>query len=126
MTRQGTCNDCGHCCETFARHAVVRSDVQMAHDPEFYRVRGFQAREIDGEPVSVLLAWIAAPCPAHQDGRCAVHDQKPQTCQDFPKHLADIVGTPCSYWFEAGDVKMGGLGSPYPVSADELLRLERQ
>jgi Fe-S-cluster containining protein len=136
-TRHGDCNHCGWCCTKVARDVIVRTDDQVARDPAFYAARGFVRQEVDGEPRHVLWAWLEAPCPQHQvrhfhDGlggmiaqsHCGVYDARPRTCQEFPTLPVDVVGTPCSYWFERGDAKVGGTGSPYPKDERELMVLE--
>ena len=122
--RQGDCTHCGHCCTRIARAPIVRSERQMAVDPAFYRARGFQAVELDGETQFVLYAWLEAPCPEFRDNRCAIHATKPRTCAEFPRVPLDVVGTPCSYWFERGTERLGGMGSPYPSAEAQLLAEE--
>jgi Fe-S-cluster containining protein len=141
--RKGDCNGCGWCCEKIARDVLVRTDAQVARDPAYYAARGFQPVTVDGERRHVLWAWLEAPCPelrrpVHMPGygvvgthRCAIHDSKPETCRTFPRLPQDVVGTPCSYWFErteddvAGRVtRAGGTGSPHAMTPERLRETE--
>jgi Fe-S-cluster containining protein len=122
-TRHGSCNGCGFCCTTFARQAIVRDAAAVA-DPAFYRVRGFTPMTVDGAEKLVLFAWLQAECPEHVDGGCRVYDDRPQTCRAFPTVPADIVDTPCSYWFEDGAARVGGTGSPHAATVHQLLAIE--
>jgi hypothetical protein len=124
-TRQGSCNDCGWCCETIARQPLVR-DLSVAEDPAFYEARGFQPMTIDGRRVHVLWADLTAPCPSYDAPyqRCHRYETRPQTCRDFPTHPRDIVGTPCSYHFTREDHAVGGDASPHPMTLDAYLALE--
>jgi Fe-S-cluster containining protein len=133
-TRHGECNDCGFCCETVARDVIVRTEAQVARDADYYRARGFKRVMVDGEPRHVLFAWLEAPCPelrteswsAGTTSRCAMYDARPRTCREFPRLPRDIVGTPCSYWFEheSTGALVGGTGSPHQATPDELLAQE--
>ena len=135
--RKGECNHCGHCCEMVAREAIVRTDEQVGRDPAFYAARGFKPTRVDGEIRFVLFAWLHAPCPQRnvvqehnglggfrEESRCAIYETRPETCRTFPRLPVDIVGTPCSYWFERGEQKAGGTGSPHPATPYELLEME--
>ena len=121
-TRSGECNGCGHCCATFGRTPIVR-DLSRVADAAFYEARGFQPMTVDGRRVHVLWASLEAPCPQYQDG-CTIYPERPATCQAFPEHPRDIVGTPCSYHFTQGAVAAGGDASPYPMTLDAYLALE--
>ena len=123
-TRHGECNHCGHCCTMVSRDVLVRTPEQVQRDAAFYRARGFQPTRVDGELRYILFAWLQAPCPEFKDERCVIHDTKPQTCAEFPRLPVDIVGTPCSYWFERDGVRVGGNGSPHPTNVTQLLELE--
>ena len=141
-TRHGECNHCGWCCEKVARDCIVRTDEQVQRDPAFYAARGFKPTRVDGAIRFVLWAWLEAPCPQKQElsysdglggfgkqSRCGIYLTRPETCQTFPRLPVDIVGTPCSYWFEAesvkGRVSIGGSASPHPGSEAALLALEQ-
>jgi Fe-S-cluster containining protein len=142
-TRKGECNNCGWCCDKVAREAIVRTDEQIARDPAFYAARGFKPMDVDGARRHVLFAWLEAPCPQRwtvnvpnglggfsAQSRCAVYNTRPQTCVSFPRLPVDIVGTPCSYWFEreagidSATYKAGGQGSPWPIDEAKLYALE--
>lgn len=136
-TRQGECNHCGWCCEKVAREAIVRTATQLQSDPAFYAARGFKPMQVDGETKHVLFAWLEAPCPQLRieqipyglggmlpSSRCGIYETRPQTCADYPRLPVDIVGTPCSYWFERGTDRVGGTGSPFPADEHALLRME--
>jgi Fe-S-cluster containining protein len=151
-TRHGECNDCGHCCTMVARDAIVRTDAQVARDPAFYAARGFKPTRVDGDVRFVLFAWLRAPCPQlttvgeARDERvaggvfgdagmtyvpaldarshCRIYETRPETCATFPRLPVDIVGTPCSYWFERDGQRIGGTGSPHPGDEHALLKLE--
>lgn len=143
--RKGECNGCGHCCQMIMRDVLVRTDEQVARDAAYYQARGFQRLMVDGEPRHVLWAWVHAPCPelrtkveqwgygAVYTHKCAIHEHKPETCQTFPRIPQDIVGTPCSYWFERVEdeltnrvTRAGGTGSPHPMTPTELWPLEQK
>jgi hypothetical protein len=120
--RQGDCNHCGFCCETLSRQFVVRQPVEP-YWQEFYAARGFT--DVPGGTVG-RFAWLLAPCPQHVGDRCAMGDGKPARCAVFPTQPTEIVGTPCSYWFEAEGIRVGGEGSPFPCTEDGLLAFEAQ
>lgn len=122
-TRHGECNGCGFCCTAFARQAIVR-DASSVADPAFYRARGFKTVSVDGVDRLVLFAWLQAECPEHVDQSCRIYADRPRTCQEFPTVPADVVGTPCSYWFEQGPHRIGGSGSPHAATEHQLLALE--
>ncbi len=134
--RHGECNQCGWCCEKIARDVLVRTPEQVSRDAAYYAARGFTPVQLDGETRHVLWVWAEARCPelrtkaeqwsygVIEKHSCAIHDQKPQTCVDYPRIPQDIAGTPCSYWFTSGDKAVGGTGSPHPVDALGLLALE--
>jgi Fe-S-cluster containining protein len=122
--RHGECNHCGHCCTFVAREVLVRTREEIRRDPAFYTARGFAEVEVDGQPRHVLWAWLHAPCPQFTGGRCGIQAVKPETCVAFPQRPQDIVGTPCSYWFERAGVAVGGTGSPFPSSEASLLAVE--
>lgn len=125
-TRHGECNECGHCCQTFTRDIVVR-DLADVKDATFYRARGFQPMTIGGKTRHVLTGWMVAPCPQFNETcGCLTYTDRPKTCRDFPVAPADIVASPCSYWFERGAHKVGGTGSPYPASMTQLIQIEAQ
>ncbi len=122
-TRHGDCNGCGFCCTAFARQPIVRDPAKVA-DPAFYKARGFTPITVDGAEKIVLFAWLQAECPEHVDSACRIYDDRPQTCRAFPVVPSDIAGTPCSYWFEDGEQRVGGTGSPYPTTEHQLVAME--
>jgi Fe-S-cluster containining protein len=124
-TRHGECNNCGHCCQTFKRDIVVRDPATVA-DPAFYEARGFTPVMVDGQERLMLTGWMQAPCPAHAGGGCLIYHDRPQTCQSFPTAPADVVDSPCSYWFDNGTAKAGGMGSPHPTTITGLMAIEAQ
>lgn len=103
----------------------MRTDEQVARDAIYYATRGFKRVRIGDETRHVLLVWVQSSCPEHTDDGCVIYRSRPQTCQDFPIVPLNIVGSPCSYWFEDDrGFKAGGSGSPHNVSAEELLDYE--
>lgn len=120
--RHGDCNHCGWCCETLSRQYVVRQPAEPKW-VEFYGARGFGPAP--GGTVG-RFAWLLAPCPQHTDDRCALGDARPERCREYPTYPMEVVGTPCSYWFEADGVRAGGEGSPYPCTEQDLLAIEAQ
>jgi len=124
-TRHGECNNCGHCCQTFTRDIVVR-DMGTVADQAFYQARGFRPVTIDGQPRIILAGWMAAPCPEHTPTGCRIYSERPGTCQAFPTSPADVVQSPCSYWFSDGANQVGGDGSPYPARIEQLMAIEQE
>jgi hypothetical protein len=126
--RRGECNHCGFCCETLSRQFVVRRPIEHRWI-EFYKARGFEAVKGSGGMVG-RFAWLTAPCPQHVGDRCAMGTDRPEWCHEFPTQPTEIIGTPCSYWFEQGKHKVGGAGSPYPRDEmgmiDVELEMERE
>lgn len=107
--RKGECSHCGWCCENIGRFEIVAP----TRDKQYALIRG--ARETaEG---MVIAGDFCAPCPQHIDNRCAIYDNRPKTCVDFPSEPNEIVNIPCSYWFERevdGVVeRRGGKESPY-------------
>ena len=62
----------------------------------YLKVRGFK---ISLRPPTMVLDAVW-PCPQLHDHRCTIYDKRPQRCQDFPSRPSQLVGTPCTYWFE--------------------------
>ncbi len=113
----------------------MRTDAHVAaHDPDFYRARGFERVQVEGgEYRHVLWAWLDAPCPEMDThiwpygkiSRCKIQSQKPKTCVEFPRLPQDVAGTPCSYWFTSDDGQaIGGTGSPHASTVEELRSIE--
>lgn len=63
-------------------------------------VRGIELT--DGGRKGAVRVDLFAPCKVHDlaGKRCQIYDQRPVTCRVFPERPEQIVGTPCSYWFE--------------------------
>jgi Fe-S-cluster containining protein len=120
-TRHGECNHCGWCCEYEGKTVAQVENPKGVSDPRYYRLRGFVLDHREGIPVMARrTVWMRAVCPEFQGAkvteRCGIYQDRPETCQAFPTRPAQIVGTPCSYWFERDGVRVGGgLGSPYPT-----------
>lgn len=91
MIRKGECNDCGFCCVVIAR--VELQFTFENDDPRFKQIRGI-------EPNGTKQVDVVDPCPQHTGIGCRIHSTRPQTCRDFPTHVDEIRGSPCSYWFE--------------------------
>lgn len=116
--RKGECNHCGYCCQFMGgrlmafEHKPISGEVDM----EFLKMRGVSFRN-DGK--AEMWADLYVPCVNHDSEakRCRIYDERPRTCHLFPQLPEQIIGTPCSYWFERGEEKIGGMGSPYPVEA---------
>lgn len=104
--RQGECNHCGWCCENLGRFEIAVSNP----DRRYLEVRGAALKN----NVLVIQGDFCAPCPQHVDGRCGIYEERPATCSAFPSEPNEIIRTPCSYWFDNGETKLGGKGSPYP------------
>jgi Fe-S-cluster containining protein len=127
--RKGECNGCGYCCQfdgsirlTFDKRSVPPGQF----DEGYYKTRGYS---VDKEGAS-KVAFLYQPCPKFEPtasngvtierpGRCTVYEDRPKTCRDFPQEPMQLLGTPCSYWFERNNgtrvVRFGGSGSPYPT-----------
>lgn len=127
--RHGECNRCGHCCEHFARDVQVRTVEHVQRDAAYYLARGFRPTATPDGVRFVLWAWVASRCGELDivDGQpaCRLQERKPQTCVAFPQHPRDIVGTPCSYWFERHHERVGGDGSPHATSVERFMTIEQ-
>lgn len=123
LTRRGECNACGHCCRYIGASQTVVENAHGLSDVAFYRTRGFTLHHANGVAVKATAqVWHEKVCPEHRGDTCHSYETRPQTCRDFPSTPEQVIGTPCSYWFEDGHgTKVGGLGSPYPY----LLEAER-
>jgi len=89
MIRKGECNNCGYCCE-------VITTVELyfpTKDAAFKLARGIS-------PKGIKQLDVIDPCQHHTGIGCRIHATRPQTCRDFPTHVDEIRGSPCSYWFE--------------------------
>ena len=114
--RRGECNHCGWCCQYQSRSVAEVTNPKGLSDVEYYRTRGFQIHNVNGVPFAATIkVWHLAPCPQIADQRCGIYETRPRTCRDFPVRPEQVVGIPCSYWFENGSEKIGGQGSPFPT-----------
>ena len=88
-------------------------------DRHFLAVRGIDLTA--GGQKAAVRVDLFAPCKLHDlpGKRCLIYEQRPVTCRRFPERPEQIVGTPCSYWFErtvGGQVEtLGGNGAPEHV-----------
>lgn len=106
-TRHGECDGCGWCCMAIGR--VMVKFPFAGRDPEFDAVRGITD--------DVRIIEVVDPCSKlDQDTkRCTIYEKRPQTCRKWPEEPDEIVGTPCTYWFEREDgMVVGGDRSPHP------------
>ena len=116
--RRGECNHCGYCCLFAVNRARLFIKEPNAQDREFLIIRGIN---LAVKPMGVGLEYIAdsyVPCPKHVDNRCSIYDKRPEACKLFPQFVEQVLGTPCSYWFEdeeGVEKPMGGDASPYAV-----------
>ena len=116
--RRGECNHCGYCCLFAVNRARLFIKEPNAQDREFLIIRGFN---LAVTPMGVGLEYIAdsyVPCPKHVESRCSIYDKRPEACKLFPQFVEQVLGTPCSYWFEdeeGVEKPMGGDASPYAV-----------
>lgn len=125
-TRRGRCNGCGYCCQFSGRtvaHLVART-LEGTGQPDwaYYEARDFNIQRMaDGTYDVAFPCHLMAPCPQHdvEKQRCRIYETRPETCQKFPEFPSQVLGSPCSYWFEReranGELeRQGGEGSPYP------------
>lgn len=115
--RKGGCIDCGYCCVFAINRSKLFMKAPSEQDREFLLTRGFKPTVTPtGEVGLEIMAEAYVPCPQHQNNRCAIYDKRPEACKIFPQYPEQIVGTPCSYWFEDEEGKekpIGGDASPY-------------
>ena len=116
--RKGECNHCGYCCIFAVSRTRLFIEKPNERDKEFLLVRGFK---LAVTPMGVGLETVAdsyVPCPKHTQSRCSIYDKRPEACKAFPETPEQIMGTPCSYWFEDAmgiEKPLGGDASPYAV-----------
>lgn len=113
MKRHGECDMCGWCCEILATGAKLLFPLEpMGKD--YLEARGIEI--VEGR-VGYKQLDIIDPCQhLCEDKTCAIHDTKPQYCRDWPRNPEDVIGHPCTYWFELDDGRrVGGTRSPYPT-----------
>lgn len=114
--RRGECNHCGYCCIFGVQKVTIRMPRGLPKETEFLRIRGFKWTKDKGWEGMQASGEIFLPCPYHVRGRCGIYETRPEVCKDFPARPEQVVGTPCSYWFEDTDGKeapIGGDASPY-------------
>lgn len=116
--RRGECNRCGYCCRFSFDPVQLFFPNGDAKREAFLKLRGFSPAH-DGEQAG-LSRWarIYDQCEHHVADGCAIfgQDARPQMCADFPSKPSQVVGTPCSYWFEDSSGReppVGGDGSPH-------------
>ena len=128
-TRQGECNHCGFCCLFLASEPHILSfnkdgikNKDGGFDAPHAQIRGL-VEQPDGS--MAVPAWFYSPCTAFdtKELRCGIHETKPEVCKDYPWLPSQVIGTPCSFYFEkvtTGDDKVlrtlrqGGQASPFP------------
>lgn len=122
--RQGECNHCGFCC-LFLSNAEIELNTTKGElatpdgvvDEQHLAVRGFKQQEGDAYTGKALLY---SPCREFNlhELRCNIQATKPKICVEFPTMPEQVVGTPCSYYFEecadGHAARMGGDQSLYP------------
>ena len=122
--RQGECNHCGFCCLFLSNIEVELNstraelvDTEGNVDEKHLHVRGFERGEGDAYHGKALFY---SPCEEYNihEMRCSIQASKPKTCVEFPAIPEQVLGTPCSYYFEecvdGHAARMGGDQSPYP------------
>lgn len=124
--RKGECVHCGYCCLFAVNRSRLFIKEPNEQDREFLTVRGFK---LAASSLGVGLEYIAdsyVPCPKHVDNRCSIYDKRPEACKLFPQFVEQVLGTPCSYWFEdeeGVEKPMGGDASPYAVKHAQFREL---
>ena len=115
-TRKGDCNHCGWCCIFSVNRSRLFIKAPSDRDREFLLTRGFKPAVTPMGVGLEILAEAYVPCPQHKNSHCAIYDKRPEACRLFPEFPEQIVGTPCSYWFEdeeGNEKPIGGDASPY-------------
>ena len=121
--RKGECSHCGWCCVFSFDPILMFFPKGDARRDEFLKVRGFREAVNEGVPGFISSAEAYRPCPQHVNNKCAIYDNRPQVCREFPHNPDQIKNTPCSYWFEDADQKelpIGGDASPYGKSFENF------
>ena len=130
--RKGECNNCGYCCRfSFDPLQVVFPlGVDLKRDA-FLRVRGFVEAREGGAKVLAKTARVYDRCQYHSDVGCGIfgRPERPAMCSEFPVKPSQVIGTPCSYWFEdptGSEAPVGGDGSPHGqlVAHEDVTTLE--
>lgn len=130
-TRQGECNHCGYCCLFLATQAHMLAlekdgfrDQHGKFDEQHLKVRHVMTDQAEPSKV-VTHAWFYSPCSEFKvdELRCGIQETKPYTCSAYPWDPEQVIGTPCSYFFEKKQddttLRIGGQGSPYPGHTGE-------
>ncbi len=115
--REGECNHCGWCCQNigYGQMFVPRQNAfSGTSDPEYVKIRGFKETTSKGYEGHGIEVDFYNPCPAHIDSKCSIWEGRPHACSSYPLWASQIIKTPCSYWFEKDEKKVGGDGSPHP------------
>ena len=124
-TRKGECNHCGFCCMFLSNSLTpVNSTAEALTPPgkECVDEAHLVVRQFEevGPGRYQGGAWLYSPCSEYDMDtlRCGINDKKPMTCREFPTTPDQVLGTPCSYYFErtADDkvFRQGGEGSQFP------------
>lgn len=124
--RKGECNHCGYCCVFAVNRARLFIKEPNEVDREFLVVRGFKLAITPMGTGLEIIADCYVPCPKHVNNRCSIYDRRPEACKLFPQSPEQILGTPCSYWFEDEEGKerpMGGDASPYAIKHTKFREL---
>lgn len=66
-----TCENCTNKCCNWINFPCPTRELQV-----YYRTRGFIVKH--------GLAWHKLPCPRFKDGKCEIHENKPEICKRFP------------------------------------------
>lgn len=124
--RKGECNHCGYCCIFAVNRVRLFIKEPNEQDKEFLAVRGFKFAATPQGIGWEAIAESYVPCPKHQENRCSIYDKRPETCKLFPQFPEQIIGTPCSYWFEdqeGMEKSIGGDASPFSVKHAKMREL---
>jgi Fe-S-cluster containining protein len=117
LARHGECNRCGWCCR-YAAWSVSRvENPQGLSDPDYYRTRGFTLHFHKGMATMATAQVLHEQrCPEMAGDDCGMIESpaRPRTCGEFPSRPEQVIGIPCSYWFETDNGNIGGDASPYP------------
>jgi len=68
------CAACGMCCNGVLFYSVRLQPADSARD---LRTLGLKVKRRSGEP------HVLQPCPAHQQTRCTIYEQRPERCRVF-------------------------------------------
>jgi Fe-S-cluster containining protein len=79
MTQQ-SCNRCGQCCNWAGWFLFANDPVKL--EWLYARAPGVKVRVVNDDWVDVLLPHRCQHLT--DDNKCAIHDNKPQLCREFP------------------------------------------